>query len=166
MVAFPNFGIDRGLATFEIIKNCQLTAGVFKAGVQFAYNFLQAGLNYLPTNLIQAIWRFDTHGPRMRANSNAALDNDYVHSAAPANDTNCVANTCTPADLAIYDMNTWWQALNANLPSASAEVTRDVGSDTFVITVRWDEDRSGSQGTSCPVESDVDLDCYQHNVTL
>ena len=63
-------------------------------------------------------------------------------------------------------MNTWWQALNANLPSASAEVTRDVGSDTFVITVRWDEDRSGSQGTSCPVESDADLDCYQLNVTL
>lgn len=103
---------------------------------------------------------------RMRANSEAALDNDYNHSAAPANQTNCVANTCTPADLAVYDMNTWWQTLNANLPSASGEVTRDVGSDTFVITVRWDEDRSGSAGTACPVESEADLDCYQLEVTL
>ena len=105
-------------------------------------------------------------GERMRANNTAALDNSYVHSAAPTNVTNCVASTCSPTDLAIYDMNTWWQALSANLPSGSAEVTRDVGSDTFVITVRWDEDRSGSQGVNCPVETDADLDCYQLNVTL
>jgi type IV pilus assembly protein PilV len=105
-------------------------------------------------------------GERMRANSVGALANDYNHSAAPASVTNCVANECDPGDLAIYDMNSWWQSLNTNLPSATGQVTRTNGTDTFVITVRWDEDRSGSQGTNCPVESEADLDCYQLSVTL
>lgn len=105
-------------------------------------------------------------GERMRANSAAALDNDYNHSSAPTSETNCVANTCDAGDLAIYDMNSWWQSLNANLPSATGQVARAMGTDTFVITVRWDEDRSGSEGTNCPVESEADLDCYQLSVTL
>lgn len=103
---------------------------------------------------------------RMRANSAAALANDYNHSAAPTEVTNCVSNACDAAALAIYDMDAWWQSMSANLPSATGQVTRAAGSDTFVITVRWDEDRSGSEGTSCPVESEADLDCYQLSVTL
>ena len=52
------------------------------------------------------------------------------------------------------------------LPRSEASVTRDPGGNTYVITVRWDEDRSGSNGTNCPPQSDADKECYQLEVTL
>lgn len=104
---------------------------------------------------------------RMRANPTAALFGEYVHSAAPELPyPNCVVAACSDADLAIYDMGVWWGQLGAVLPAASGEVTRIPGENTFVITVRWDEDRSGSTGRNCPTQSAADLECYQFNVTI
>jgi hypothetical protein len=56
--------------------------------------------------------------------------------------------------------------MTAVLPSATGQVTRNAGTNTFVVTVRWDEDRNGSSGTSCPVLSAADLECYQFNITI
>lgn len=103
---------------------------------------------------------------RMRANPTATLANGYVHSAAPGGFPDCAANACTPAQLADYDMGTWWAQLTAVLPAGSAEVTRNAGTNTFVLTVRWDDDRSGSAGTNCPSVSTADLECYRFNVTI
>ncbi len=103
---------------------------------------------------------------RMRANPDAALADDYVHNAAPAAFPDCAANTCDEAELASYDMGSWWNQLTALLPVGSGEVTRIAGTDTFVVTVRWDEDRSGSNGRNCPPQSASDLECYQFNVTM
>ena len=105
-------------------------------------------------------------GERMQANAAAALADNYVHSAAPQAYPDCVANACTPAQLASFDIGTWWVDLNNMLPSASGQVTRNAGTDTFVLTVRWDEDRSGSTGTTCPPQSNADLECFQLNVTM
>jgi len=105
-------------------------------------------------------------GERMRANPTAALANDYVHAAAPGNYPDCTANTCTPAQLADYDMGTWWAQLTAVLPSGRGLVTRNAGTSTFVVTVRWDDDRSGSAGTNCPAQSTADLECFQMNITI
>jgi type IV pilus assembly protein PilV len=104
---------------------------------------------------------------RMRANPTAALANNYEHSEAPVPPyPDCVVNACSMADLAIYDMGTWWQQLTAALPSGRGEVARVGATNRFVITVRWDEDRSGSTKTKCPAESAADLDCYQFEVTI
>jgi type IV pilus assembly protein PilV len=103
---------------------------------------------------------------RMRANPTAALAGTYVHSEAPGGDTDCAANLCTMDDLAKYDINTWWDQLTTVLPVGSAVVTRDAGTNTFVLTVRWDEDRSGSEGVACPMQSAADLECYRLNVTI
>ena len=103
---------------------------------------------------------------RMRSNPTAALADNYVHAAAPGTFTDCAANPCTLTQLATYDMGSWWVVLGDTLPSATGEVTRNPGTNTFVVTVRWDDDRSGSAGTNCPVQSAVDLDCYRFNVTL
>ena len=103
---------------------------------------------------------------RMRANPTAALADGYVHDTAPIGDTDCVANLCSMADLANYDIETWWNQLTAVLPAGTAEVTRNAGTNTFVLTVRWDEDRSGSTGTTCPMESEADLECFRLNVTI
>ena len=103
---------------------------------------------------------------RMRANPTAALADGYVHDRAPISDTDCAANLCSMADIAKYDTETWWDQLTTVLPAGSAEVTRDIGTSTFVLTVRWDEDRSGSTGVACPMESEADLECFRLNVTI
>jgi len=103
---------------------------------------------------------------RMRANPTAALADTYVHAAAPDAYPDCVANACDMTQLATYDIGTWWALLTTVLPSGSGQVTRNAGTNTFVLTVRWDEDRSGSTGTNCPTMSTADLECYQFNVTI
>ena len=107
-------------------------------------------------------------GERMRANRDAALADNYVHDSAPTTTTDCVTNACaTAADLANYDMETWWAQLTAVLQSGSGEVEPiAAGSNIFVLTVRWDEDRSGSTGTNCPKQSAADLECFRLNITI
>jgi len=102
----------------------------------------------------------------MRANPLEALNDAYVHNSAPATPPDCVANACTMAQLATYDVGSWWQQLTAVLPSGSGEVTRTAGTTTFVLTVRWDDDRSGSTGVNCPTQTANDLECYRFNVTI
>jgi type IV pilus assembly protein PilV len=102
---------------------------------------------------------------RMRANPDEALNNAYVHDAAPGGTDDCEANTCSMAQLAGYDIDSLWQQMKTVLPSGTAEVTRDAG-DTFVLTIRWDDDRSGSTGVNCPAQSTSDLECFRLNVTI
>lgn len=104
-------------------------------------------------------------GERMRANPDAALNDAYVHSATTTF-TDCSTADCTNVALAAYDIGTWWQQMATVLPVGSAEVTRNAGTNTFVLTVRWDDDRSGSTGTNCPTQSTNDLQCFQLNVTI
>ncbi len=103
---------------------------------------------------------------RMRANPDEALNDAYVHSAAPGAFPDCAADACTMAQLATYDIGSWWQQVTAVLPSGAAEVTRNAGTRTFVLTVRWDDDRSGSTGDNCPAQSTNDLECFRLNVTI
>lgn len=105
-------------------------------------------------------------GERMRANGTAALADTYNHTTAPTGFTDCVVNVCTMTQLAGYDMGTWWNSLGASLPAASGQVARVGTTNTFSVTVRWDEDRSGSTGTNCPKLSAADLECYQLQVTI
>jgi len=103
---------------------------------------------------------------RMRANGAAALAGTYIHNAAPTGLTNCVANVCNSTQMADYDMETWWASLATALPLATGQVTQVGGTNTFIVTVRWDDDRSGSTGTNCPVQSSADRECYQFRVTI
>ncbi len=103
---------------------------------------------------------------RMRANGAEVLLGTYIHSNAPSTFTNCVTQICSANQLAGYDMGTWWASMAAALPLATGQVTRVGASNTFIVTVRWDDDRSGSTGTNCPVQSSTDLECYRFNVTI
>ena len=106
----------------------------------------------------------DDLGERMRANPDAA--NDYVHGIGNAPDAfpDCVANACTDAQLALYDLGTWWQDATAVLPALSTEVRQEAG--VYRIFVYWDEDRSGSTGKACPPQSDADMECFTIDVTI
>lgn len=105
---------------------------------------------------------------RMRANPVAALADRYVHSGDPGvTFPDCAGSACTPTQLANYDLGSWYQVLAGTLPSSTGQVTRIAGpTNIFRVTVRWDDDRSGSAGTNCPVQTANDLDCYQFNVTI
>jgi type IV pilus assembly protein PilV len=108
----------------------------------------------------------DDFSERMRANPIAALNDDYVHQIAPGDYPDCVANVCTLDQLATYDMGVWWEEMSTVLPSAKGVVRRLPGTSTFSVTVHWDEDRSGSNMTTCPPRSKNDLECYRFNVTI
>jgi type IV pilus assembly protein PilV len=105
---------------------------------------------------------------RMRANPAAALAGDYNIDSVPTSVTDCVGSPCaTAADLAAYDKETWWAQVTAVLPSGRGQVAPlAAGSNIFVLTVRWDEDRSGSTGTNCPIQSAADLECFRLNITI
>jgi len=105
-------------------------------------------------------------GERMRANPNAALNDRYVHDSHPGGYLDCAQNVCTEDDMARYDIGTWWEQMDNLLPSGKGEVTRNAGTNTFVLTVRWDDDRSGSAGLTCPPQSTDDLECFQLNITI
>ncbi len=61
---------------------------------------------------------------RMRANRSAALNGDYA-ATPPASmpSPDCATATCTPAQMAQYDLWQWNSDLQANLPAASATVS-------------------------------------------
>ena len=106
-------------------------------------------------------------GERMRANPDAALADNYNLSEAPTTTTDCVTNACaTAADLANYDKETWWAQVTTVLPSGSGEVKALAGGNIFELTVRWDEDRSGSTGDTCPPAGPGDLECFRLNITI
>ncbi len=114
---------------------------------------------------------------RMFANASEARNGSYVTSGIRSEaSTSCDGSACTTAQLAGYDVAEWLsevsgldangKALPGSLPSPRGTVSRVNGTDSYIITVHWDEDLSGSTDTNCPAQSDKDLDCYQLTVTL
>jgi len=104
-------------------------------------------------------------GERMRANPAAALAGNYAHDTKPTSTTDCVGDPCTVTALADYDKEAWWDQITTVLPSGSGEVKALAGGNIFELTVRWDEDRSGSTGVNCSGK-DVDLECFRLNITI
>jgi len=106
-------------------------------------------------------------GERMRANPDAALAGNYDHDTKPTSTTDCVTGPCATEALANYDKETWWAQLTTVLPSGSGEVEPvPAGGNIFELTVRWDEDRSGSTGDTCPPAGPGDLECFRLNITI
>jgi len=100
---------------------------------------------------------------RMRANPQGILDGDYVIGTGPITGTpiDCTANDCTTAQLALYDLDQWKDAV-ATLPGGLGDITQTAGPPlTHTITVRWDENRTGATGLNCPPVDSDDLRCFR-----
>jgi len=95
---------------------------------------------------------------RMRANRLAL--SSYVLTP-PASSTSapqdCEAATCTPAQLAAFDVSRWLAEMSARLPAAKGEITQS-GSQ-FTIRVFWDDTRQGLTGTTCSGAA-TDMKCF------
>ena len=55
--------------------------------------------------------------------------------------TDCSVASCTPAQLAQYDIDQWLTSLGNILPTGDGQISKN-GVD-YVITVRWDSERNG-----------------------
>jgi type IV pilus assembly protein PilV len=114
---------------------------------------------------------------RMWVNQAQVLAGAYDHDEAPVDPPDCVGGTCTAAQMAAFDINDWQLRVTGYTTGggtlvppvlyhavgtiAQVGVTR-----VFVITLQWDDDRSGSSEIdACPPVHEDDLDCYQLTVT-
>lgn len=117
---------------------------------------------------------------RMLANQGKVESSAYFHTTAPSEpEKNCTRSTCTPAELASYDIWHWQTELAGqdpedgskipgSLPNPRGEVLQE--DDDYIIVVRWDDDLSGSTGTRCTAldpaadQGADDLECYAINL--
>ena len=70
---------------------------------------------------------------------------------------NCQANNCTSSELAKHDIKLWQVNVSKSLPSGQAEIK--TSANQVKVIVRWDQNRNGSRGLSCPQLSSNDLEC-------
>lgn len=102
---------------------------------------------------------------RIRSNLRGVEDGDYnAFDDTTPTAGDCISNTCSPAQMATYDYYEWETMTQRVLPSGHGIVSSALvgGGATrlFTITVMWDEDRTGVNGTNCSGDPTVDLKCY------
>ena len=104
----------------------------------------------------------------MRSNPVEVTSGKYVIAL-----TDAPASAKNGSGRALADL-TAWRNLVHRLPGGASEITQcDTGSPppaiptatcdglTHIITVYWDENRTGADGTNCPPKTDADLRCYR-----
>ncbi len=85
---------------------------------------------------------------RIRANPAGADNGSYsTVTIQPGSAPDCYGASCGYADIAQMDAYEWFAALQNALPSGTGEVVSNSGG--FTITVKWDQDRTGTSGTGC-----------------
>ena len=92
---------------------------------------------------------------RMRANPAGA----YAGTAGAAT-ADCLAAGCAPATMAAHDIFEWNTANTALLPSGQGTIVASAAARRFIITVMWDDARTGAVGTGCGGNPAVDLTCF------
>jgi type IV pilus assembly protein PilV len=95
---------------------------------------------------------------RIRANNVQSGNYVIAHGVLPAKIV-CDSVQCTSEQIRGYDIYSWQTAIKDFLPSGGGQIEQD-GSE-IKISVRWDQDLSGSSGENCPMLTSADLDCIQ-----
>lgn len=164
---------DRGFTLIEVLIALLILAiGVSGVAVmQMAtYKQLQTSHNYGTAAMLAG-----ELAERMEANSVQALANAYNHTSVTSDPKDCAVYTCTPAEIAAHDIAVWQARVTGysaepmvpgSLPAGRGAVARVAGTNDFTITIRWDDDLSGSDDDDCTaldpdaVQDEDDLDCY------
>ncbi|HIP53594.1 MAG TPA: type IV pilus modification protein PilV [Chromatiales bacterium] len=107
---------------------------------------------------------------RMRANMPGVAAGRYDNITASPGGSSCYTTSsgCTTAAAAANaDALEWYTALAARLPSGTGSVGCVAGTPrNCTVTVMWDNDRSGVNGTGCSGDPTVDLTCHRIQVQL
>jgi len=106
----------------------------------------------------QAVILANDMADRMRANLTEAVAGTYNVNATVAGAPDCAAAACNTADMANYDIATWYTSLQNTLPQGTGTI---VGNGTvFTISVMWDDDRSGAVGAGCGAAVSATEGCF------
>jgi type IV pilus assembly protein PilV len=106
---------------------------------------------------------------RMRANPGRTAPDTEPHFGVADNEYLLTAGT-TPTDTSSAAKNDLveWHTEVAKLPGGRASITQcddtstpECDGVTHIITVQWDEMRTGATGTACPPALETDLRCYR-----
>ncbi len=100
---------------------------------------------------------------RIRANPAGVSSGDYNAISAKPGAQDCYGSSCTSSQIAQMDAYQWFTAIQNLLPSGTGTVTAN--GDQFVITVMWDQERTGATGTSCSGDYTTDLKCLTFAVS-
>lgn len=103
---------------------------------------------------------------RMRANPNGVKQGLYDNIPITAGGaSSCVSTTCSATQLRDYDQYVWNTNNTNMLPlgrgTVTAIATTAAPNREFLITVMWDEYRTGATGTGCGSNPSVDLTCVR-----
>jgi len=107
-------------------------------------------------NHSQAVWYAYNMSDRIRANITQFDSYDgIVTSTGYAQD--CTSGPCSTAQMVTADAADW-AAMVANLPGGLGQITSNA--DGLLVTVMWDDEGTGANGTACGPDPNVDLTCY------
>jgi type IV pilus assembly protein PilV len=92
---------------------------------------------------------------RMKTNPAGVAANQYdqLDASIPAAPVNCQSADCTPAQLALFDHNSWNTSNQALLPSGAGQVS-EISDGIFLVGVRWhDKQLAGASGWQAGTEA-------------
>lgn len=102
---------------------------------------------------------------RIRSNpgdaAGGALAGDYNligPGLAAGGSTACEAGVCNSATLSAYNIADWSDKVRTSLPGGNGTI-RGNGA-LFTVTVMWDDEKRGVNGTNCSGNLTVDLACF------
>jgi len=108
----------------------------------------------------QAAWYTYDMADRIHANRRAMMEYDSIDTNDAPTDADCMANTCTPAQMADADAADWAELVQ-NLPSGRGVI--DATGNALMVTVMW-ADNSG-ESNCINGEPDADgMSCF--SITL
>ena len=139
----PRFANEHGFTMLEILITMFLltlwllaSAGVQSASLQF---------NKAAQFRTQAVYFATDIAERMQANKTGATGGNYAYSGSSTETaTNCSSSTCSPAQLAVFDLSEWSARVSAALPSGAATVTAVTTGNpaTYRIVISWEDRRN------------------------
>ena len=139
----PRIANQQGFSMLEILMTLFMltlwmlaSAGVQSASLQF---------NKAAQFRTQAVYFATDIAERMQANKTGATAGNYTYSGSSTDASpNCASTTCSPAELAAWDLGEWGARVTAALPNATASVTPlAVGNPvTYTIVISWTDRRN------------------------
>jgi type IV pilus assembly protein PilV len=105
---------------------------------------------------------------RIRANRDGMIAGNY-NSVSPGSfpgDPGCSSSNCSVSALAQYDIFEWGEQLDNLLPSGTGQIEGNGANTIYTITVMWDDERTGADGTDCSGDPAVDLTCFTVSTQL